>query len=310
MTITALPVAPDPATMTPEEFSEAAAAFVAALATFVTEANALAVAMNLNSTNDTSASSVAIGTGSKSFTVSTGKSYQPGMYLVIADTAAPSTNSMFGQITSYNTATGALVVNVLSVAGSGTITAWTISQTSAGGAALGANGDITALTGLIGPGLVPVGTIIHVPQNAAPTGYVKANGALLSRTTYAGLYAVAVASGNMAASDGAWVAGQYSPGDGTTTFRIPDARGEFVRGWDDSRGVDSGRAIGTAQAGQNESHTHILDAHQYVWERGSGGVGGYGAGTILDRDAGGSTAAAGGTEARPRNIALLACIKF
>lgn len=142
-TITSLPTAPDPATMTRDEFNAAAAVSVLAqkamtpeINAWAVQANALAVAMNLNSTNDTSASSVAIGIGSKSFTVSTGKSFQPGMYLVIADTAAPSTNSMFGQITSYNTGTGALVVDVTSIVGSGTKTAWTISQSSAGGASL------------------------------------------------------------------------------------------------------------------------------------------------------------------------------
>jgi len=117
-------------------FSTTAAANVLAISnmttelnTFATQANALAVAMNLNSTTDTSASSVAIGTGAKTFTVTAGKSFQPGMFLVIADTAAPSTNSMYGQITSYSGAT--LVMNILSVLGSGTKTAWTISQTSA-----------------------------------------------------------------------------------------------------------------------------------------------------------------------------------
>lgn len=127
--ITALPS--PPSTNDPANFATKADALLAALPTFVTEANATAVAMNLNSTTDTSASSVAIGTGAKSFTVSTGKSFQPGMWLVLADTAAPSTNSMYGQITSYNTGTGALVMNVLQVSGSGTKTAWVISQAAA-----------------------------------------------------------------------------------------------------------------------------------------------------------------------------------
>ena len=146
MPITALPS--PPSTNDPANFASKADVLLASLSTFVTEANATATAMNLNSTTDTSASSVLIGTGAKSFTVSTGKSFQPGMYLVIADTAAPSANSMFGQITSYDTATGALVVSVSTVKGSGTKTAWTISQSSAGGAAAGANSDITSLSGL------------------------------------------------------------------------------------------------------------------------------------------------------------------
>lgn len=145
MTISTLPAAPNRATMSDEEFSAAADAFVASLQTLAAEINIATAAMNFNSTNDTSTSSVAIGTGSKSLTVSTGKSFVGGMYLVIADAAAPSTNSMFCQVTSYNAGTGALVVNVISVLGSGTKTSWLISQSQPGTsgaqvvAALGAN---------------------------------------------------------------------------------------------------------------------------------------------------------------------------
>jgi hypothetical protein len=53
------------------------------------------------------------------------------MWLVIADTAAPSTNQMFGSITSYSGTT--LVMNITQILGSGTPAAWTISQSSAGG---------------------------------------------------------------------------------------------------------------------------------------------------------------------------------
>ena len=144
MTITALPV--PPLRSDPNSFAVRADAFLAALPVFVTEANEVAVAMNLNATTDTSVSSVLIGTGAKTFTVTSGKSFQPGMYLVIANTAAPSTNSMFGQVTSYSGTS--LVMNVISVRGSGTLAAWTISQASAGGAAAGANTDITSLSGL------------------------------------------------------------------------------------------------------------------------------------------------------------------
>ena len=140
MTIDVLPPAPDEDD--PYNFRPLASALVAALPTFVIQTNAVAVAMNLNSTNDTSASSVLIGTGTKNFTASTGKSFQPGMYLVIADTAAPSTNSMYGQITSYDTGTGALVMNIFTTRGSGTKTAWTISQ-SAGDRQLNYSYDIS-----------------------------------------------------------------------------------------------------------------------------------------------------------------------
>jgi microcystin-dependent protein len=103
------------------------------------------------------------------------------------------------------------------------------------------------------------GIINYFPSTSAPSGYVKANGALLSRSAYAALWAFAQASGNLAASDGAWVSGQFSPGDGATTFRIPDLRGYHMRSFDDGRGVDGGRAIGTVQADQNLAHAHGLN---------------------------------------------------
>lgn len=143
MAITNLPT-PPARSDTPTNFITKADAFIAALPLFVTESNAQAAALTLNSTNDTSSTSNIIGTGAKTFTVSSGKSFQPGMYLVIADTAAPSTNSMFGQVTSYSGTS--LIINILSVRGSGTKASWTISQSSAGGATLDANAFTAAQT--------------------------------------------------------------------------------------------------------------------------------------------------------------------
>lgn len=150
---------------------------------------------------------------------------------------------------------------------------------------------------------VEVGSIIYAPATSAPSGYLKANGALVSRTTYAALWAYAQGSGNLAASDGAWVAGQFSPGDGSTTFRIPDLRGEFIRGWDDGRGVDSGRDVGTAQADALKAHTHT---------GGVSGSAGYTAGAASSAyvTPGAATGSTGGSETRPRNVAALGCIKY
>lgn len=94
--------------------------------------NAATLAMNLNSISSTSVTSVAIPTAlpaSKSMTVETGKSYLPGMSLKIARTSS-ATNWMHGEVTSYNSTTGALVVNVTTVRGSGTYTDWTITYSS------------------------------------------------------------------------------------------------------------------------------------------------------------------------------------
>jgi hypothetical protein len=74
----------------------------------------------------TSVTSNTVGTGSKSFTVETGKGFIAGSSLVIARTAAPA-NRMFVVVTSYNSGTGALVVNSQAFEGSGTFTDWSIS---------------------------------------------------------------------------------------------------------------------------------------------------------------------------------------
>lgn len=139
------------------------------------------------------------------------------------------------------------------------------------------------------------GTVAAFAMNTAPTGWLKANGAAVSRTTYATLFAA--------------IGTTFGAGDGSTTFNLPDLRGEFIRGWDDGRGVDSGRAFGSAQSHQMQSHTHNVITGDSGATAG-GGIRYDNAGTNLPQ----TTSAAGGTsngsENRPRNIALLYCIKF
>jgi hypothetical protein len=120
-----------PQTSDPANFDSKADKFLTDLITWTAEANETANALNLNDTNGTSASSVLIGTGSKTFTANTGKSWQLGMTLKIASTASPA-NNMTGDVTAYNSGTGSLTVNVTSTAGSGTLAAWTISQSGVG----------------------------------------------------------------------------------------------------------------------------------------------------------------------------------
>lgn len=167
---------------------------------------------------------------------------------------------------------------------------------------------------------VAVGSISIFPQSSAPSGYLKLNGALLSRTTYAALWAYAQASGNLAANDGAWQAGQFSPGDGSTTFRIPDYRGEFLRMWDDGKGTDAGRGIGQWQAQDTQPHNHsITDPghyHSYYYGSMNGyamaffGTSAAGSGTTTSATTGITVNNSTGTETRPRNVAALACIKY
>ena len=124
MTIDLLP--PVPTTRSARDvFDIEANAFFGAFPTFASQLNALAIAFNMDSTTGISTTSLAIGTGSKSLTVPTDKSFQPGMSVKIAYTTTP-TNWMHGTITSYNAGTGVLVVSVTNYSGSGTYAAWTV----------------------------------------------------------------------------------------------------------------------------------------------------------------------------------------
>ena len=137
------------------------------------------------------------------------------------------------------------------------------------------------------------GAVDFFAMSTAPVGYLKANGAAVSRTTYAALYAA--------------IGTTYGSGDGSSTFNLPDLRGEFLRGFDDGRGVDSSRTFGTLQAADIAPHTH--NAILVNTNAGAGSSGAYalnGGGTSSPAVIANST----GTETRPRNVALLACIKY
>ena len=84
-------------------------------------------AINAPGTNATSTTSAAIGAGSKTLTVQTGKLFVPGQPVMIARTSAPSTAWMAGNVTAYNSGTGALTVDVVWTNGTGTFSDWTVS---------------------------------------------------------------------------------------------------------------------------------------------------------------------------------------
>lgn len=88
----------------------------------------------------------------------------------------------------------------------------------------------------------PPGLLGFFFQSALPGGWLKANGAAVSRTTFVRLF------GRIGTT--------YGAGDGSTTFNLPDMRGLFARAWDDGRGIDSGRDFGSFQASANQAHTH------------------------------------------------------
>ena len=180
------------------------------------------------------------------------------------------------------------------------------------GQALTTNGSGALAFATIGG--VPTGAVFYFAANTAPTGFLKCDGTAVSRNNYAALFAVTGTT--------------YGVGNGNTTFNLPDLRGEFIRGWDDGRGVDASRAFGSAQAEGTQllSHTHSTTVTGYAKAQASDtGSITYGAGFTQQNNDGnitsnpntasltyttGGPSPAGGAETRPRNVALLACIKF
>ena len=161
--------------------------------------------------------------------------------------------------------------------------------------------------------IMPTGAVMLFAMAGVATGWAKCNGVAVSRTspTYSALFAV--------------IGTTYGAGDGVSTFNLPELRGEFIRGWDDGRGVDTSRALGSTQIQQLESHKHIASNNDcnpnYASINGTG-TGNYNTWC----DTGGSASGAGaaltgdgthpeqtadlGVETRPRNVAMQYCIKL
>lgn len=143
---------------------------------------------------------------------------------------------------------------------------------------------------------VPAGTVISYASSTAPTGYLKCNGSAISRSTYSSLF-----SG---------IGTVFGAGDGSTTFNVPDLRGEFVRGWDDGRSIDTGRAFGSSQSDAFKSHNHATSLDGYNVEVQGGGGYTMGPGSRPQQAFAWSMTNSGGTETRPRNLSLMYCIKY
>ncbi|MWT73716.1 phage tail protein [Escherichia coli] len=95
--------------------------------------------------------------------------------------------------------------------------------------------DVAGLLAYLGLGegsALPVGVPVPWPSATPPTGWLKCNGAAFSAEEYPEL------------------AKAYP------TNKLPDLRGEFIRGWDDGRGVDAGRALLSLQDDSFEAHRH------------------------------------------------------
>lgn len=127
----------DPITANPDENNPATLAseidlFISQLKAVIPQFNAAIAAFNIASVSGRSYTSMSLAVESKSFTLETGKSFLPGMTLRIARTLNPAAQWMEGEVFSYNSATGAIVVDVRRMRGSGgPYTDWTISFAAA-----------------------------------------------------------------------------------------------------------------------------------------------------------------------------------
>ena len=137
------------------------------------------------------------------------------------------------------------------------------------------------------------GIVLQIPRLTEPAGWLKCNGQAVSRTTYAELFAI--------------LGTTYGAGNGSTTFNVPDYRGEFPRGLDEGRGVDVGRVLGSTQADMLEAHNHKTGHFSVQVSSGGSTIA-----TVAHGNSGSeyNTSTTGGTETRPRNIAAPYFIKF
>jgi microcystin-dependent protein len=173
------------------------------------------------------------------------------------------------------------------------------------------------------------GSISAFAVNEAPPGWLECSGQLVSRSQFPRLFAK--------------IGAAFGAGDGSTTFNVPDLRGEFIRGWDHGRGIDNfpnGRPFGSFQFHQILTHKHFDSGHNHFRHpsgaperviqvqpgqiNGHNSTNGDGNSNPVGAHTGGSQANIGepyqidgnglgifkGGENRPRNIALLYCIKY
>lgn len=149
----------------------------------------------------------------------------------------------------------------------------------------------------------PTGSVVAWLTATVPTGWLECDGTAISRTTYAHLFDV--------------LGTTYGVGDGSTTFNLPDFRGEFLRGFDNGAGNDpdaasrtdrgdgtTGDNVGTKQAGAVQAHTHSIPT--------GGNTAGNNTRAQTTNDTLSNnlvTNSTGGNETRPRNVGVMWIIK-
>jgi microcystin-dependent protein len=220
-------------------------------------------------------------------------------------TGLPLTTGVTGTLPVANGGTGASTLTSNNVLlGNGTSAVQLIAPGTTGNV-LTSDGSTWASTP---PAGIPVGGELMWPTNTVPTGFLQENGASLSRTgTYAALFAV--------------IGTTYGTANGSS-FNLPDARGRFVRVWNNGAGIDpnagsrtipatsgatmsAGDNVGTNQAEDFLSHSHIVPAR----------IAGVGSGTgsanlLTDGSSSFASNTTGGSETRPVNTYRMLIIKF
>ena len=146
---------------------------------------------------------------------------------------------------------------------------------------------------------IPAGAVMPFAMLTAPAGWVPADNRELAKTgTYATLFA---AIGSLYGETNG------SGGAGTSHFRVPDLRGYFVRGAGTNGDLTASGSFGAKQTDELKSHTHVYGRNLNGTYNGVNqdlSAGSRGSNTNV------TTEATGGTETRPKNIAMLYCIKF
>ena len=146
---------------------------------------------------------------------------------------------------------------------------------------------------------MPVGSFLWHTASSVPTNYLEANGAAISRSTYAALFAV--------------IGTTYGVGNGTTTFNVPDVRGYFVRGYDNGRGVDASRVFGSNQEATHVGTIQDSRTTQQLRAQTRGDEITYTAELVYTMSSYQNTTSTDNTSAvgaRPINIAFLPCIRY
>lgn len=148
--------------------------------------------------------------------------------------------------------------------------------------------------------LVPTACVLPFSGSVLPEGYLECNGASLSRTTYSTLFSI--------------IGTTYGSND-SNTFKIPDLRGEFVRGFDNGRGVDRGRSFGSFQFDAFQGHWHSFSTVFMPQSGSATHCMSSRSGTLNDRVKSPISDGVHGnprtaSETRPRNISLKYIIKF